>query len=154
MAVLGEMAGSIAHEIRNPLASISGSLQLLKGGSLNTEDPRAQELMDIVISESQRLSKTIDGFLEYARPGPFEPKQVDLLLLVQDTIALLANSTELRADHRLEVHAESDVYFSMVDPAQIRQVFWNLARNAIQAMPGGGLLTVSIARTPEGNPVP
>jgi len=150
MAVLGEMAGSIAHEIRNPLASISGSLQLLKGGSLNTEDPRAQELMDIVIRESQRLSKTIDGFLEYARPGPFEPKQEDLLLLVQDTIALLANSTELRADHRLEVHAESGVYFSMVDPAQIRQVFWNLARNAIQAMPGGGLLTVSIARTPEG----
>jgi two-component system sensor histidine kinase PilS (NtrC family) len=150
MAVLGEMAGSIAHEIRNPLASISGSLQLLKGGNLRTEEPEAQELMDIVIRESQRLSKTIDGFLEYARPGPFAPEQVDLLLLVQDTIALLANSAELRADHKLEVHAEPGAYISVVDPAQIRQVFWNLARNAIQAMPDGGSLAVSIARTAEG----
>jgi len=150
MAVLGEMAGSIAHEIRNPLGSISGSLQLLKGGNLKTEDPQAQELMDIVIRESQRLSRTIDGFLEYARPGPFAPEQVDLLLLVQDTIALLANSAELRPDHKLEVHADPGVYISVVDPAQIRQVFWNLARNAIQAMPEGGALTVSIARMPEG----
>ena len=150
MAVLGEMAGSIAHEIRNPLGSISGSLQLLKGGNLKTEDPEAQELMDIVIRESQRLSRTIDGFLEYARPGPFAPEQVDLLLLVQDTIALLANSAELRPDHKLEVHADPGVYISVVDPAQIRQVFWNLARNAIQAMPEGGALTVSIARVPEG----
>ncbi len=150
MAVLGEMAGSIAHEIRNPLASISGSLQLLKRGNLSTEESDAQELMDIVIRESQRLSQTIDGFLEYARPGPFQPEQVDLLPLVQDTIALLANSAELRPDHKLEVHADPGAYLSMVDAAQIRQVFWNLARNAIQAMPEGGAMTVSIARTTEG----
>ena len=150
MAVLGEMAGSIAHEIRNPLGSISGSLQLLKGGNLNTEDPEAQELMDIVIRESQRLSKTIDGFLDYARPGPFEPEQVDLLQLVQDTVALLTNSAELRPDHRLEILADPGAYLSVVDPGQIRQVFWNLARNAIQAMPDGGALTVSLVRTPEG----
>ena len=150
MAVLGEMAGSIAHEIRNPLASISGSLQLLKGDNLNTEEPQAQELMNIVIRESERLSKTIDGFLEYARPGPFEPEQIDLLLLVQDTLALLANSAELRADHMLEVHAEPGAYIAVVDPAQIRQVFWNLARNAVQAMPDGGMLTVSLAHNTDG----
>jgi two-component system sensor histidine kinase PilS (NtrC family) len=150
MAVLGEMAGSIAHEIRNPLGSISGSLQILKGGKLNTEEPQAQELMDIVIRESERLSKTIDGFLEYARPGPFEPEQVDLLQLVKDTIALLANSVELRPDHKLEVLSAPGAYISLVDPAQIRQVFWNLARNAIQAMPGGGQLTVSLGRTSKG----
>jgi two-component system sensor histidine kinase PilS (NtrC family) len=150
MSVLGEMAGSIAHEIRNPLGSISGSLQLLKRGNLSTDEPEAQQLMDIVIRESERLSKTIDGFLEYARPGPFEPEQVDLLLLVQDTLALLANSAELRPDHRLEVHAEPGAYISVVDPGQIRQVFWNLAHNAVQAMPEGGQLTVSVARSPEG----
>jgi len=150
MAVLGEMAGSIAHEIRNPLGSISGSLQILKGGKLSTEEPQAQELMDIVIRESERLSKTIDGFLEYARPGPFEPEQVDLLQLVKDTIALLANSVELRPDHKLEVLSPPGAYISLVDPNQIRQVFWNLARNAIQAMPDGGQLTVSLGRTPKG----
>ncbi|MFQ5743859.1 MAG: nitrogen regulation protein NR(II) [Acidobacteriota bacterium] len=150
MSVLGEMAGSIAHEIRNPLASISGSLQLLNRSNLHSDQPETEELVEIVIRESDRLSKTIDQFLEYARPGPFEPAEVNLLGLVEDTFTLLRNSRELRPDHELAIEAADEAYVAIVDPSQIKQVFWNLARNAIQAMPEGGRLKVGLERDKEG----
>jgi two-component system sensor histidine kinase PilS (NtrC family) len=146
MSALGQMAGSIAHEIRNPLASISGSLQLLGRSNLRSDDPNADELIQIVVRESDRLSRTIEDFLEYAKPGRFEPEDTDLLTLVNDTFALLRNSPELRPDHVLTVLAEPGSYKVLVDPAQIKQVFWNLARNAVQAMPKGGTLEVSLQR--------
>jgi len=150
MSVLGQMAGSIAHEIRNPLASISGSLQLLGRSNLSSDDPNADELIQIVVKESDRLSRTIEDFLEYAKPGRFEPEETDLLTLVNDTFTLLRNSPELHADHALSVAAEPGAYRAMLDPAQIKQVFWNLARNAVQAMPKGGTLEVSLEETPRG----
>ena len=149
MSVLGQMAGSIAHEIRNPLASISGSLQLLGRSNLRSDDPNSEELIQIVVRESDRLSKTIEDFLEYAKPGRFEPEDTDLMELVNDTFALLRNSPELSTGHSLSVTAEPGAYNTVVDPAQIKQVFWNLARNAIQAMPKGGTLEVSLATTPK-----
>jgi two-component system sensor histidine kinase PilS (NtrC family) len=148
MSALGQMAGSIAHEIRNPLASISGSLQLLGRSNLRSDDPNADELIGIVVRESDRLSRTIEDFLEYAKPGRFEPEETDLLTLVNDTFALLRNSPELRPDHTLSVAAEPGSYRVMVDPAQIKQVFWNLARNAVEAMPEGGALEVTLKRGP------
>jgi len=150
MSVLGQMAGSIAHEIRNPLASISGSLQLLGRSNLRSDDPNADELIQIVVRESDRLSRTIGDFLEYAKPGRFEPEDTDLLELVNDTFTLLRNSPELHADHSLAVTAEPAAYNAVVDPAQIKQVFWNLARNAVEAMPKGGVLDVSLRDTPKG----
>ena len=150
MAVLGEMAGSIAHEIRNPLASISGSLQILGQSNLRSDDPNADELVGIVVKESKRLSKTIEDFLEYAKPGPFAPEETDLLALVNDTFALLRNSSELVKQHSLSVIAEPGNYIATVDPSQIKQVFWNLARNAVQAMPEGGTLEVTMTRSKKG----
>ncbi len=150
MSVLGQMVGSIAHEIRNPLASISGSLQLLGRSNLRSDDPNAEELIQIVVRESDRLSRTIEDFLEYAKPGRFDPEDTDLLELVNDTFTLLRNSPELHADHSLSVIAEPGSYDAVVDPGQIKQVFWNLARNAVQAMPKGGALEVSVRRTPRG----
>ncbi len=150
MSMLGQMAGSIAHEIRNPLASISGSLQLLGRSNLRSDDPNADELIQIVVRESDRLSRTIEDFLEYAKPGRFEPEDTDLLELVNDTFTLLRHSPELHADHSLSVTAEPASYNAVVDPAQIKQVFWNLARNAMQAMPKGGALEVSLRETPRG----
>jgi two-component system sensor histidine kinase PilS (NtrC family) len=150
MSVLGQMAGSIAHEIRNPLASISGSLQLLGRSNLRSDDPNADELIQIVVRESDRLSRTIEDFLEYAKPGRFEPEDTDLLALINDTLTLLRNSPELHADHSLSVVSEPGSYRAAVDPAQVKQVFWNLSRNAIQSMPKGGTLEVSLNRTPRG----
>lgn len=150
MSVLGQMAGSIAHEIRNPLASISGSLQLLGRSNLRSDDPNADELIQIVVRESDRLSRTIEDFLEYAKPGRFEPEDTDLLALINDTLTLLRNSPELRADHSLSVVSEPGSYRAAVDPAQVKQVFWNLSRNAIQSMPKGGTLEVSLSQIPRG----
>jgi two-component system sensor histidine kinase PilS (NtrC family) len=150
MSVLGQMAGSIAHEIRNPLASISGSLQLLGRSNMRSDDPNAADLIQIVVRESDRLSRTIEDFLEYAKPGPFEPEDTDLLALVNDTFTLLRNSPELRTDHTLSVVADRGSFHVMVDPAQVKQVFWNLTRNAIQSMPGGGALEVSLRHTERG----
>jgi two-component system sensor histidine kinase PilS (NtrC family) len=150
MSVLGQMAGSIAHEIRNPLASISGSLQLLGRSNLRSDDPNAEELIQIVVRESERLSRTIDDFLEYAKPGRFEPEETNLLAVVNETLTLLRNSPELHEEHRISVVAELDSYLAVVDPAQFKQVFWNLARNAIQAMPHGGSLTVTLEQSSRG----
>ncbi len=150
MSVLGQMAGSIAHEIRNPLASISGSLQLLGKSNLRSDDPNAEDLIQIVVRESERLSRTIDDFLEYAKPGRFEPEDTNLLELINETFALLRNSPELHADHRISVVAEPGSYLAVVDPAQFKQVFWNLARNAIQAMPDGGSLVVTLDQSARG----
>ena len=150
MSVLGEMAGSIAHEIRNPLGSISGSLQLLSKSNLRSDDPNADDLIKIVVRESNRLSKTIEDFLDYARPGPFQAEETDLVALINDTFALLRNSPELSKDHSLSVVVEPGDYSAIVDPSQIKQVFWNLAHNAVQAMPDGGALEVAIERTDRG----
>ena len=150
MSVLGQMAGSIAHEIRNPLASISGSLQLLGRANLRSDDPNSEELIQIVVRESERLSRTIEDFLEYAKPGRFEPEETDLLALVEDTVKLLRNSPELRPDHVLTVIAEPVPHRVLVDPAQVKQVFWNLVRNGIQAMPEGGTLEISLTSSKRG----
>ena len=148
MALHGEMASSLAHEIRNPLASISGSLQMLRGGKADAE--RADRLMEIVTKESDRLSRIIEDFLDYARPEQLDAVSTDLVALAAETVELLGNSPELRGDHELGVEAEADAVPALVDPARIKQVFWNLARNAVAAMPEGGRLTIRLRRTAAG----
>jgi len=138
MAVLGEMASSLAHEIRNPLGSISGSLQVLRQGDVAMGTPRAARLMEIVTAESNRLSDIIESFLDYARPEKLEATEADLVALARETVELLQNSPEVSPTHEISVVATGEVR-ALVDPARIRQVFWNLARNAVQAMPDGGL---------------
>ena len=93
LAAVGEMAAGIAHEIRNPLASMSGSMQMLKQ-ELPLSGDQAQ-LMDIVLKESERLNQTIKSFLAYARPQRFSLQRLDLRPIVQETAMLLRNSTEV-----------------------------------------------------------
>lgn len=150
MALLGEMAGSLAHEIRNPLASISGSLQLLRRDGVADDRDRAERLMDIVTKESERLSRIIEDFLDYARPEQLEATETDLVGLARDTTELLENSPELGDGHSLAVEADADPVVVLVDGGRIQQVFWNLARNAVAAMPNGGALTIRLGRTETG----
>lgn len=150
MAVLGEMASSLAHEIRNPLGSISGSLQMLRRGDVTMASESGGRLMDIVTSESERLSRIIEDFLDYARPEKLDAGDNDLAALARDTVALLRNSPELRDDHTLEVVADGEAITALVDAARIKQVFWNLARNAVEAMPEGGVLRIKLGSTPGG----
>lgn len=150
MALLGEMASSIAHEIRSPLASISGSLQMLRRDGLAVDRERTERLMDIVTKESDRLSRIIKDFLDYARPEKLDAVETDLVALARETTELLENSPELSDGHTLVVAAATESVSALVDGARIKQVFWNLARNAVAAMPEGGHLTIRLRRTGNG----
>jgi two-component system, NtrC family, sensor histidine kinase PilS len=144
MAAVGEMAAGMAHEIRNPLASISGSVGLLRKEVPMTEEQ--DKLMSIVLHESQRLNKIIDGFLIYSREIPYNPRTVDLNELMDDTVTLLHNSPEVTDQHRIERRSEERPLKCDLDPDLIKQVFWNLSHNAIRAMPDGGTLSIELKR--------
>src|SRR5688572_4189139 len=141
LAAVGEMAAGIAHEIRNPLASMSGSMQMLKQ-ELPLSADQAQ-LMDIVLRESERLNQTIKSFLAYARPQRFLVQRMDLRPIVQETAMLLRNSTEVDDRHDIEVKQSGDAVMVEADESQIRQILWNLATNGLRAMPQGGALCLS-----------
>ncbi len=141
LAAVGEMAAGIAHEIRNPLASMSGSMQMLKQ-ELPLSADQAQ-LMDIVLKESERLNQTIKSFLAYARPQHFSLQRLDLRAIVQETAMLLRNSTEVDDGHEVTVVLSDDEVAIDADEGQIRQIIWNLATNGLRAMPDGGSLRLS-----------
>ena len=144
LAAVGEMAAGIAHEIRNPLASMSGSIQILRHDlPLTAEQKR---LMDIVLRESERLNDTIRAFLAYARPGRFEPRRLDLARLVRDTALLLRHDSAFGEQHGLDVAVPSEPVWVEADENQLRQVVWNLTTNALRAMPDGGGLGLSVIR--------
>lgn len=142
LAAVGEMAASLAHEIRNPLGSISGSAQVLMAEpGMSAEQGR---LLAIITRESKRLSGTLNQFLHLARPGAQRLVPVDLGHLIGEAVALLRNGTEVTPHHRIEFELGPGAHLCLADADQILQVFWNLARNGIEAMPGGGLLRVHL----------
>ena len=141
MAGVGELAASIAHEIRNPLAAISGSVELLRSG--DGED--GAKLMDIVLREIGRLDALIRDFLQYARPAAPKLSPVALPPLLDEVAQMLENS--LPPGARLERQAEPSAV-ALADPTQLRQVIWNLARNALEALEGEGVVRLSASRVP------
>jgi len=149
LAAVGEMAAGIAHEIRNPLASMSGSMQMLKQ-ELPLSTDQAQ-LMDIVLRESERLNQTIKSFLAYARPQRFQVQRLDLRQMVQETALLLRNSTEVAERHSINVRVADLPVLIDADEGQVRQIIWNLATNGLRAMPGNGALTLSAAEEVAGD---
>ena len=142
MAAVGRMAASIAHEIRNPLAAMRGSIQMLR--SEMDGDTEQAQLMEIIMRESDRLNKIVADYLNYARPRPAELKNVDVSALVGETFKLLRNSDEIVDGHKLEEDLPSRPAIVSGDPEQLKQVCWNIARNALKAMPDGGVFRVSL----------
>lgn len=149
LAAVGEMAAGLAHEIRNPLASMSGSIQLLRQ-ELRLSDEQAQ-LMDIVLRESGRLNQTIDHFLTYARPQRFSVTRIDLRRAVADTALLLRNGAEVRPGHVIDVDLPQAPVWCDADEGQVRQVVWNLATNGLRAMPERGRLYLAAREGPTGD---
>jgi two-component system sensor histidine kinase PilS (NtrC family) len=138
LAAVGEMAAGIAHEIRNPLASMVGSVQILR--SELTLGAEQALLMDIVLRESERLNETIRSFLAYARPQTRTVTLVNIGRLLRDTAVLLRNSTDVRDDHRIDTELPAEELWYETDENQLRQIVWNLATNGLRAMGQGGQL--------------
>ena len=142
LAALGRMAASIAHEIRNPLAAMRGSIQMLRHEMKS--EPSQDELMDIILRESDRLNRIITDFLNYARPRSISHSRVEVGDLLRQTFTLLRYSPEINELQSIEEDIPSGTFLADADPEQLQQVFWNLARNALQAMPEGGTLRAEL----------
>jgi two-component system sensor histidine kinase PilS (NtrC family) len=140
MAAVGELAAGLAHEIGNPLAAISGSVQMLSGAT--GSDPGQRRLLDILLKESQRLDRTIKGFLRFARPRERASTPFDVARVLAENCELLRNSEEVSGHHRVEIDLDPPSVHLTGDADQVSQIFWNLARNALRAMPDGGTLRV------------
>jgi two-component system sensor histidine kinase PilS (NtrC family) len=138
LSAVGRVAAGIAHEIRNPLAAMRGSIQVLKSDM--QADASQVELMDIVLRESDRLNRIITDFLTYARPRKFSLVETDLREPLRETFALLRHSPEILDGHALEEDLPEEPLTAFADVEGVRQVFWNLSRNALKAMPDGGTL--------------
>jgi signal transduction histidine kinase len=130
----------MAHEIRNPLASLSGSIAMLREEL--TVEGTGRELLDIVTGEVVRLDALVTDFLGYASPRDIAPRETDLLEVLQETVTLLqsrARGCRIALARRGPGPPRAEV-----DPQLARQVFWNLALNAVEAMPGGGRLDIAV----------
>jgi two-component system sensor histidine kinase PilS (NtrC family) len=143
LAAVGRLAAAIAHEIRNPLTSIAGSVSMLAGIPDLSDEHR--QLLQIVTRESERLNGIITDFLAYSRGKQYQFSKVDLLPLLEDTLTLLENRliTE-NAGIRIERRHYAREAIALADGDKIKQVFWNFCENAIRAMRNGGTLTVSV----------
>ncbi|MGH9565118.1 MAG: two-component system sensor histidine kinase NtrB [Candidatus Angelobacter sp.] len=141
LAAVGRLAGGIAHEIRNPLASIAGSIKVLAQISPFSEEQKT--LVEIITRESTRLNAIITDFLAYSREKSYKLSRLDLLPLMEDALVLLGNRSQ---SSELRIVREYDVpqAFATIDPDRIKQVFWNLLENAFRAIDGSGTITVSV----------
>jgi two-component system sensor histidine kinase PilS (NtrC family) len=142
MAAIGELSTAIAHEIRAPLASICGSIEMLAEELTLSGDNR--KLMELVLKESDRLDRIITDFLEFARlrKPAFEP--VDVERCLNEVLMLLRHSTDLNTNISIEITSNAPHACVNADDEQIRQVFLNLVINACEAIADGGRLTIRI----------
>jgi two-component system, NtrC family, sensor histidine kinase PilS len=142
LAAVGEMTAQLAHEIRNPLGSISGSAQvLLSEPGISSEQ---QRLLAIITRESRRLSDTLNRFLFQARPTASPRDPIELGPLLEQAVTLLRHGEEVRPGHQVNLSIAPGPHVCLADPDQITQVFWNLARNGLEAMPEGGTLRIAL----------
>jgi len=145
LAELGRISAWLAHEIRNPLGSISGSIEMLREGTaLSTEE---KKLCDIVSREVTRLNDLVSDMVDLSKVRPPAVEPVDLAALAREVVELAARSPAGR-EHRVEFIDEgASKLVAECDPAQMRQVLWNLVRNALQASASGGVVHVGVKRS-------
>ena len=147
LTALGQMAASIAHEVRNPLASMSGSIQILKDSLHLEEDDR--KLMDIILTETGRLDYLVGDFLTYARPPTPQFQDADLRKIIEETVRFFESSPE-SASARISLDLPADPAVLSVDQSQMRQVLLNLLKNSADSFAGSGNIWISLKRE-EGN---
>lgn len=149
LATLGEIAAGVAHEIRNPLASISGAIQVLRDDAPASGDQA--ELMDLIVKESERLNRIINGFLDYTRDHSLSKALYDVSLIVHEVVRLLSHDRTVSIGKTFLVEFPKDQDFrAMIEEEGIKQVFFNLARNALEAMQLGGILRITGENSGDG----
>jgi len=144
MAAIGLLAAGIAHEIRNPLASLSGSIQLL-----NSElvlDHRQQHLMEISLRESERLNRLISDFMLFAQPPQTNKVPWEVRKIIEETVELFIHSPSFHEGIHIIQSNTSKNFNVMIDPSQMKQVFWNLLINAAQAIDNGGEVRIHLEK--------
>ena len=141
LASLGEMSAGMAHEIRNPLGALAGAMQMLRK-DLHA-DETSQRLMEIAVREATRLDTIITQFLQYARPPALNLAEFDLNKVLAETLDLVQHEARTRKNIKIVTSLADGALLGHVDQDQMKQVFWNLATNAFDAMPKGGQLTIA-----------
>jgi signal transduction histidine kinase len=138
---VGELAAGLAHEIRNPLASIAGASQMLhEAGEMPSE---SHTLLDIIERESTRLNGLITEFLDFAGPQPRDVRPVDLALLVERVVEAVRAGEARECGVAVECRGGDPLHVD-ADSEQLSQVLWNLIRNAIQATDRGGRVVIDL----------
>ncbi|MBS4174928.1 ATP-binding protein [Bacillus sp. FJAT-49736] len=145
LALVGQMAAGIAHEIRNPLTSIKGFIQLFRD---NTEE---KSYYDIVLSELDRINHILGEFLVLARPSVVEFKKVNIAAFLHN-VSTLVNTQSILANVEIEMDYEENLPYILGEENQLKQVFLNIIKNSIEAMPEGGIIRI-VAKSPEANSV-
>ncbi|MDM7921199.1 MAG: ATP-binding protein [Pyrinomonadaceae bacterium] len=153
LAAVGRMAAGLAHEIRNPLGSMSSALQFLQAKETRAAEDGA--LMNVVLRESDRLNGIITDFLAFARPSAkghegTRREDVDVAIALRDCMSLIKHSPDAGDGHEFKCLLPDEPVIITANEAEIKQVFWNLAQNAIQAMPDGGKLSATLEQPMPG----
>jgi two-component system sensor histidine kinase PilS (NtrC family) len=147
LAQIGEMAAGLAHEIKNPLASLSGAIQILKSEiEANTDNMR---LMHIVLRETDRLSSLVNNFLTFARPSAGQAKRVNLGAALAEIVTLFEKDGSIDKRIRVDIKKTEDIFIE-IDPLQLRQVVWNLLLNASESIGNEGIVTITIQNRKNG----
>ncbi len=144
MAAVGLLAAGMAHEIRNPLASLSGSIQMLKSELVLDESQK--HLMDITLRESERLNALITDFLLFAQPPQTQKMSWDIAKILDETVDLFTHSPVFHEGIHVTRRQSHETIHAMIDPDQMKQVFWNLLLNAAQAMSDGGNIQIQVEK--------
>jgi len=143
LAMLGGIAAGLAHEIRNPLGSISGSIEMLRESAQLTEEDR--RLCEIVEREAKRLNQLVTDMMDLAKPRRPKPAAIDLVALCREVVDLASRSERSAEDVRVRFQGLSTPSKGFFDGAQMRQVLWNLIRNGVQASAAGSVVLVVVA---------
>ena len=147
LAAIGRLSAAIAHEIRQPLTAMAGALkELARIAPLEEDDKR---LVQIVGRESERLNQIITDFLDYSRDKKYSFRESDIAALIDEALTLIEKNPAGKGKYRVVRQFGVEHVSASVDRDRIKQVFWNLCNNALQAMPDGGVLTVRLDSEPD-----
>ncbi len=141
MAAMDEMISGIAHEIKNPLASLSGSIQLLKEDTLSGS--YQDKLMQIILRETERLKQITNDIRLFSKPSIINASMVDMTQAIKDVVILFLNTPEWKTRIQITTKLERDL-FVIIDPVHLKQILWNLVKNAAESIENKGKITIGL----------